>query len=271
VSVAQRRSGRPAGSRGRPAPRRGGYGRGYGGGYGGGYGRGGSRGPRGGQRGYRGGYRGSRRPSVGPSRRTFSPLVLGVLGAVVAGLLGLVAYSQGLRISLPQGGGQQDAGSRFTGASGVVIPETDPPDFWWMRVTTDNDLVGSEYLPGVPASMRFRRVVVPSDVLFTADSAEISSDYDYAIERIVESIANPTLRVAVVCHSSAGGTPALRQPLSEKRADALADVLELRLGRAPGSMLRIGKGDTVPLPGVGQNSPTGRALHRRCEVFVEVA
>lgn len=200
-----------------------------------------------------------------------SPVALGVVVASIVAVAALVAYSQGVRFSLPQSGGPSATGSRFSGAAGVVIPETDPPDFWWTRVTTDGELVGADYLPGVPAKMKFRRVLVPSDVLFTADSAVISSDYDYAIDRIVESISNPTLRVVVVCHSSAGGTPALRQPLSEKRADALANVLELRLGRAPGSMLRIGKGDTVPLPGVGQNSPTGRALHRRCEVFVEVA
>ncbi len=198
-------------------------------------------------------------------------MAVGVAVVSILVLASVVAWSQGVRFSLPQSGGQTDTASRFSGAAGVVIPETEPADFWWTRVTTDGELVGADYLPGVPASMKFRRVLVPSDVLFTADSAVISSDYDYAIDRIVESISNPTLRVVVVCHSSAGGTPALRQPLSEKRADALADVLELRLGRAPGSMLRIGKGDTVPLPGVGQNSPTGRALHRRCEVFVEVA
>lgn len=198
-------------------------------------------------------------------------MALGVVAVLVLLLVATVAYSRGVRFSLPQSGGQAESGSRFTGAAGVVIPTTDPPDFWWTRVTTDGDLVGADYLPGVPASMKFRRVVVPSDVLFAADSAVISSDYAFTIDRIVESIANPTLRVVVVCHSSAGGTAAMRQPLSEKRADALADVLELRLGRGPGSILRIGKGDSVPLPGVGQNSPTGRALQRRCEVFVEVA
>lgn len=204
-------------------------------------------------------------------RRSMSPLSIALVATLVVALLGAVAYSQGFRFSLPQSGGGTDSASRFTGAAGVDIPPSDPPDYWWTRISTDGELVGADYIPGAPASMKFRRVVVPSDVLFAADSATISSDYDYTIDRIAQAITNPTVRVAVVCHSSAGGTPALRQPLSEKRADALATVLELRLGRAPGSIIRVGKGDSVPLPGVGQTSPTGRALQRRCEVFVEVA
>jgi hypothetical protein len=41
------------------------------------------------------------------------------------------------------------------------------------------------------------------------------------------------------------------------------------IGREPRSIVRIGKGDGVPLPGIDQTTPSGLALNRRCEIFVE--
>lgn len=182
--------------------------------------------------------------------------------------LGVVANQKGWTVSL--GGGSKSASSsRFKGLGDVEIPSGPAPDFWWVRVSTDNALVDTDYLPGVPSGLRFRRVLVPTDLLYQPDSATLSDGSALALDQISRQISNPMLQVIAVCHSSSDGPPSSRQALSLRRANMLADALETRLGRPKGSIRRIGKGDTVKLPGVNPDTPTGRALHRRCEVFVE--
>ena len=61
----------------------------------------------------------------------------------------------------------------------------------------------------------------------------------------------------------------MSQSLSEQRADSLAAALEDVLRRPRGSITRIGKGDSDPLPGIDQSTAEGRALNRRCEVFIQ--
>lgn len=193
-------------------------------------------------------------------------------GIVALGLLGgggAWAWSQGFEFS-SQGAGLSS--ERFSGAAGIAIPEGGAPDYWWTRVVTDEDDagIGAEYLPGVDTSQRFRRVLVPTDLLFAPDSSTLSPNYAAALDQVALTIINPNLDVVVACHSSADGPVRERMPLSLRRANALADALENRLGRQPASIGRVGKGDSVALPNVDQASPTGRALHRRCEIFVEI-
>lgn len=189
-----------------------------------------------------------------------------VLAAIIGG--GVVAFQRGWTVSF--GGGSNEASSnRFKGATGVDIPIGPQPDFWWTRVSSSNATVDPDYLPGVPTGMRFTRVLVPTDLLYQPDSDELSGGSTRALDEVARQITNPTLEVIVACHASSDGPPSSRQPLSLRRANVLADALEKILGRPSGSIRRIGKGDSVKLPGVDPDTPTGRARHRRCEVFVE--
>lgn len=193
----------------------------------------------------------------------------GVAAVVLLGAGGAWAWSQGFELS-SQGGGLSS--ERFSGAAGIVIPESAAPDYWWTRVTSDDEVagIGADYLPGVDATQRFRRVLVPTDLLFAPDSSTLSPSYSASLDQVASTILNPNLDVVVACHSSADGPVRERAPLSLRRANALADALENRLGRQPASIGRVGKGDSVRLPNVDQSTPTGRALHRRCEIFVEI-
>lgn len=214
-----------------------------------------------------------RRRSRRRRRRTSSPspvVVLAVaLVAVIAAATGVVAYQNGWRLQ-PSGQSKGDAVDRFKGADGVTLVSAQAPDFWWTRVVTDAAIVDPAYLPGVPVDRRFKRVLIPTDLLFAPDSTTLEGGAAQAVEMVARQITDDSLQVIAVCHSSSDGAPASRQPLSLRRANSLADALEKKLGRPAGSILRIGKGDSVKLPKVDPDTPTGRALHRRCEVFVEV-
>jgi OOP family OmpA-OmpF porin len=189
---------------------------------------------------------------------------------VLLGAGGAWAVTRGVDFSGPGGGGLSS--DRFRGAAGIVIPADEAPDYWWTRVVADDEAVGigADYLPGVDPSQKFRRVLVPTDLLFGPDSSTLSPNYSTALDQVASTIVNPNLDVVVACHSSADGPVRERAPLSLRRANTLADALENRLGRQPASIGRVGKGDSVPLPNVDQSTPTGRALHRRCEIFVEI-
>lgn len=192
------------------------------------------------------------------------------LALAVVGIGGYAAWAAGLRIPSPSGSASGPDSGRFTGAAGVSIPGSAEPEFWWTTVSSAVTNVDAQYLPGFPTDRPMRRVTIPNDLLFAQDSFELSSKSLRSVEDIAATITNASLDVIVVCHSSADGPVSARQPLSLKRANALASKLEVSLGRPRGSIGRIGKGDTVRLEGVSQDTPTGRALHRRCEVFVEV-
>lgn len=195
-------------------------------------------------------------------------VVLVVLAVVLAGGLGVIGYRAGWR--LPSSSSSKGlSADRFSGAEGVTLIPGPEPDYWWSRLVTDTALVESSYLPGTSPDMRFKRVLIPTDLLFAPDSTDLEGGATRAIDLIVSQISDSSLQVAVVCHSSSDGPPASRQPLSLRRADSLADALERKIGRPENSVMRIGKGDTVKLPNVNPDTPTGRVLHRRCEVFVE--
>lgn len=203
---------------------------------------------------------------------TFSPAMV-VVPMVLLGLVGggYAAWTNGVRIPAPSGSASGAEGDRFHGLGDVVVPETEPPQFWWTTASSVVEVVEAGYLPGHPTDKQMRRVTIPNDVLFAADSWELTEKSLQAVDALVPTISGPDLEVVVVCHSSADGPASARQPLSLKRADALASRLETMLGRGKGTIGRVGKGDSERIEGVSQDTPTGRALHRRCEVFVEVA
>lgn len=192
-----------------------------------------------------------------------------ILVAVAAAML----YRSGVWEGISAGGGATVAdSSRFEGATGIVIPEASAdaaPGYWWSTVTSDTVTAEDGYLTELDSGSSFERLLVPVDLLFEADSAQISRKARESLRSVAEAIKDPSLRVVVVCHSSADGPEESRLPLSERRADALASALEQMIGRNPRSIVRIGKGDSVPLPGIDQTTPSGLALNRRCEIFVE--
>lgn len=204
-------------------------------------------------------------------------LVLASMGAVFVLAAAAFGYTRGVFDGLAPERSDALSGSsastaRFRGAEGIDLGDVVPPSYWWTDVDGQID-IGSEPTTdvSVPGSNgdQFQRVQVPADLLFEADSAELSDSAQEGLETIAATVTDESLKIIVVCHSSADGSEGSRMLLSEQRADALADALEALLARPAGSIVRIGKGDSEPLPGIDQSTVAGRALNRRCDVFIQ--
>lgn len=212
-------------------------------------------------------------------RRNSAPigLIAGIIVAVLALAGGGFAYSQGAFENIGGDasslGGVSAPSARFKGAEGIDVGDVTPPEYWWTDIASQVSIDAADpsdvSSPDTTPGSQYQRVLVPADLLFAADSSELSDTAEEAVAAIAETVTDPSLKVIVVCHSSADGSEAQRLTLSEERADELATLLEELLGRPANSIVRIGKGDTEPLPGIDQSTASGRALNRRCEVFIQ--
>lgn len=173
--------------------------------------------------------------------------------------------------SLQSNNSPSDLG-RFEGLDGMTVDPADISMYWWLRPTVE-ETVTAEDLPEEftvenPDDL-VQRTVLPSGITFRADSAELSVEALANIKTAAASIPKDFIRITVLCHSSADGTKESRLPLSQERAEVLADELENILGVASGSIVRMGLGDQYPVAGIDPESPTGRLVNRRCEILVE--
>ena len=220
----------------------------------------------------------SRRSRRGRSRNrraglVFSEWLLVLLGVLILLTLGITLQSRGVFTRFVGSSDESVGGvssNRLRGSDGIDIPVASTPDWWWTRVVIDEVLAPTKAISTI-GSERFSRVLIPTDVLFGQDSAVVTQSAKNALHEVSAAISSPDLKVIVVCHAARGtGNPADRKPLSEKRAQVVAAMIEDLLGRSPGSIERIGMGDEQPLAGIDQSNDSGRALNRRCEIFVEI-
>jgi len=185
---------------------------------------------------------------------------------------GLVLQSRGLipNVDFSTGGsGRTLTSDRLRGSDGVELPESSAPDWWWTRVVIENNS-GAPDSSDLTDGRQYSRVLIPTDVLFGRDSANISNDSMDALRDIAATVTSSEVEVIVVCHSSRDGTAASRKPLSEERANQVAAALETLLLRPANSIEHIGMGDSEPLPGIDQTTESGLALNRRCEIYIGI-
>lgn len=160
--------------------------------------------------------------------------------------------------------------SQLIGIGDVVIPEYEEESLWWVSNGANVESESAAEIISQLTGSEFSRIPISGDVLFEPDESKLTTRATQAIAGIAETIQDPSTKVAVVCHSSSDGSEIRRLSLSEERANALANALELALGRGQNSIDRVGLGDSAPLPGIDGSTLAGRSLNRRCEVFVEI-
>lgn len=110
------------------------------------------------------------------------------------------------------------------------------------------------------------RVSLASDVLFESGSARLqpgAADKLGELARVLDRY--PRTRVDVIGHTDNRGTEAINQPLSERRAAAVAEAMQ-REGVDPHRITARGIGEARPV--AGNETPTGRAMNRRVEIFL---
>jgi outer membrane protein OmpA-like peptidoglycan-associated protein len=120
-------------------------------------------------------------------------------------------------------------------------------------------------------------VSLPADLLFTQGSAELPDGARDRLGTLVDRLrALPAgAAVTVVGHTDSRGTATANLRLSRRRAQAVAEVIARRLGRADVQVVAEGRGRDEPLvPNTdegGEPIPDNQARNRRVEIIVPVA
>lgn len=109
-------------------------------------------------------------------------------------------------------------------------------------------------------------VTLPQDILFATDSFAVRPDLQRDIQALASNLqAYPQSTVQIIGHTDSDGDAAYNQQLSERRANAVADVL---LGEGiPFSRIQaFGRGESQPI--ADNLTPAGKAQNRRVEIVI---
>ena len=106
------------------------------------------------------------------------------------------------------------------------------------------------------------------DVQFDFNSSVISSAYDSEIARSAGVLReNPGVRATVEGHTDSSGENNYNQWLSERRANAVRDMLINEHGIAPEQLVAIGRGEDYPI--AGNDTAEDRVRNRRVELVMD--
>lgn len=109
-------------------------------------------------------------------------------------------------------------------------------------------------------------VRLPNGILFDVDSAVVTGTLESDLRELADSMNRyPGTIVQVVGHTDNTGEAAYNQDLSERRANAVADVL-IRGGVASNRINAFGRGEDQPI--ATNLTEEGRAQNRRVEVVI---
>ena len=109
-------------------------------------------------------------------------------------------------------------------------------------------------------------VTLPQDILFGVDSASVGIQSQTDLAAVARSLNNyPNTTVNVIGHTDNTGDAAYNQDLSERRAQAVAQVLAAS-GVSPARIATIGRGEDAPI--ASNQTPEGRQQNRRVEIVI---
>lgn len=109
-------------------------------------------------------------------------------------------------------------------------------------------------------------VSMPQDILFAVDSYTVQPGLRADLMTVAQSLQSyPNSNVQVVGHTDNTGDAAYNQQLSERRANAVADVL-MNGGVAFGRIQTYGRGEDQPV--ASNLTEEGRAQNRRVEIVI---
>jgi len=132
----------------------------------------------------------------------------------------------------------------------------------------DGVLDDADRCPGTPKGAKVNSVGcwVIDGVKFETDKSDIAPQYYGLLDEVVTVIKNnPGLRIEVQGHTDNVGSAEYNQPLSERRAQAVADYLSSHI-QGQGVLSAHGYGLTRPMD--TNETPEGRANNRRVQLEV---
>ena len=110
-------------------------------------------------------------------------------------------------------------------------------------------------------------VSMPQDILFDTDSTAVRPDLRAMLGKVADNLMNyPDSTVTVVGHTDNTGAAAYNQDLSQRRADAVANVLR-DAGVRASRLIAYGRGESQPI--ATNLTAEGRAQNRRVEIHIQ--
>jgi outer membrane protein OmpA-like peptidoglycan-associated protein len=109
-------------------------------------------------------------------------------------------------------------------------------------------------------------IVTLPGIFFDSGKSELKSGARNTLTRIAEQLrSDDTVRVSIEGHTDNVGGEAMNQALSERRADAVRDVL-VASGIPADRIITTGRGESQPV--VTNNTAAGRQQNRRVELII---
>jgi outer membrane protein OmpA-like peptidoglycan-associated protein len=109
-------------------------------------------------------------------------------------------------------------------------------------------------------------VRMPQDILFAVDSATLQPTLVADLGDLARNLQRyPNTTVQVIGHTDNTGSAAYNQDLSQRRANAVANVL-VSSGVSSGRIAAIGRGEDQPV--ASNLTPDGRAQNRRVDIVI---
>jgi len=178
-------------------------------------------------------------------------------GAIIGGLMGAVA---GVASS---GDGDELKGAIIGGAlgagTGALIGQDLDRQAAELRASLNSNV-------GVTNYGEYLVVNMPQDLLFATGSVTLGGSLTNDLRAVAASLIRyPNSRIEVIGHTDNVGEAAFNQDLSQRRASAVAQVLQ-GSGVPAGRMAIIGKGEDSPL--ATNQTEGGRAQNRRVEIII---
>ena len=111
------------------------------------------------------------------------------------------------------------------------------------------------------------RVTMTEQTSFEVDSAQIKPGFHTTMDKIGNVVNRyGKTHLTIVGHTDSTGTAQYNQGLSQRRAVAVQNYFAQQ-GVAPERLAADGKGEAVPRS--NNNTPEGRRLNRRVEIYIE--
>jgi adhesin transport system outer membrane protein len=128
--------------------------------------------------------------------------------------------------------------------------------------------------PGEPAAspapepIAEPKIVLELNVQFALNSAVVTSAYDSEIAVAAATMKDfPAVNAVVEAHTDHTGTDQYNQWLSERRAEAVFNLLVDKYGVNPAQLTAVGRGETMPV--ASNSTAEGRAQNRRVVLIMD--
>ena len=109
-------------------------------------------------------------------------------------------------------------------------------------------------------------VTVPNDITFDTDSSTVRPALRGDLVKVGQNLLNyPNSNVQIIGHADSDGEASYNLGLSERRANAVADVLQAS-GVSYSRITTVGQGENNPI--ASNLTPEGKARNRRVEIVV---